>query len=259
MNPRQIQSEHYLKALIVVLSLYVGSFVYLELTTVKKEELLADEALYEVALEDVSEEEKEQLRQEMEVAQQNASLRSVARDANDTRPRSDENWSTQTGGASHQGNPEQTARDFEAEVFAQTGGAAARERIVQESNKRIAQLKQQGQTPQETNTNGAAQANQYAGAVMVDFSVNKRSAYEGNTWYVRNPGYTCGFNAAGLVYLQIEVNSAGKVSVANYIAAKSKNASACMIEQALKYAKLSRFSTGEGSASGWISYRFEAQ
>jgi hypothetical protein len=38
-----------------------------------------------------------------------------------------------------------------------------------------------------------------------------------------------------------------------------QNASACMIEQALKYAKLSRFSPGEGSATGWISYRFEAQ
>ena len=56
MNPRQIQSEHYLKALIVVLSLYVGSFVYLELTTVKKEELLSNEGLYEVALEEVTEE-----------------------------------------------------------------------------------------------------------------------------------------------------------------------------------------------------------
>jgi len=258
MNPRQIQSEHYLKALIVVLSLYVGSFVYLELTTVKKDELLADEALYEVALEDVTEEEKEALRQEMQVQQQNAALRSVARDANDKRPMSNENWSAQTGGAS-QGSPEQNARDFEAEVFAQTGGAAARERIVQESNKRIAQLKQQGQTPQQSNTNGVAQPNQYAGAVMVDFSVVKRSAYEGNTWYVRNPGYTCGFNAAGMVYLQIEVSSAGKVSAANYIPAKSKNASACMIEQALKYAKLSRFSPGEGTATGWISYRFEAQ
>ncbi len=258
MNPRQIQSEHYLKALIVVLSLYVGSFVYLELTTVKKEELLSNVGLYEVALEEVTEEQKEQLRQEMQVQQQNASLRSVAKDANDTRPTAYENWSAQTGGAS-QGSPEQNARDFEAEVFAQTGGVAARERIVQESNKRIAQLKQQGQTPQQSNTNGNAQPNQYAGAVMVDFSVVKRSAYEGNTWYVRNPGYTCGFNAAGMVYLQIEVTAAGKVSAANYIAAKSKNASACMIEQALKYAKLSRFSSGEGSTTGWISYRFEAQ
>jgi hypothetical protein len=32
-----------------------------------------------------------------------------------------------------------------------------------------------------------------------------------------------------------------------------------MIEQALKYAKLSRFSAGDGTTTGWISYRFEAQ
>jgi len=234
MNPRHLHSEHYLKALIVVLSMYVGSFVYLELTTVKKEELLSDEGLYEVALEEITPEEKEELREQMEMQP------------------------AQTG-ASSQGDPEQAARDYEAEVFAQTGGAAARERIIQESNKRITQLKQQGQTPQTTNTTGSAQPNQYAGAVMVDFSVSKRTAFEGNTWYVRNPGYTCGFNAAGLVHVQIEVNAAGKVSAATYIAAKSKNASACMIEQALKYAKLSRFSPGEGSATGWISYKFEAQ
>jgi hypothetical protein len=49
------------------------------------------------------------------------------------------------------------------------------------------------------------------------------------------------------------------VSSATYVAAKSKNASPCMIEQALKYAKISRFSSGEGAASGWITYRFEAQ
>ena len=241
-----------------MLSLYVGSFVYLELTTVKKEELLSNEGLYEVALEEVTEEEKEQLRQEMEVQQQSGELRSVARDANDTRPSSYENWSAQTGGA-NQGSPEQTAHDYEAEVFAQTGGVATRDRIVQESNKRIQQLKQQGQTPQTTTSTSSAQPNQFAGAVMVDFSVNKRTAFEGNTWHVRNPGYTCGFNASGLVYLQIEVNTGGRVSEVNYIASKSKNASACMIEQALKYAKLSRFSPGDGSSQGWISYRFEAQ
>ncbi len=256
MNSRSFQSEHYLKALIVVLSLYVGSFVYLELTTVKKEQLLSNEGLYEVALEEISPEEKEQIRQEMEL-QQSGALRSLARDANDTRPSSYENWSAQTGGAS-QGTPEQTAHDYEAEVFAQTGGAAARQRIVQESNKRIQELKQQGQST-DSKTTGPAQPNQFAGAVMVDFSVNKRSAFEGNTWHVRNPGYTCGFNSSGLVYLQIEVNTAGRVAEVQYIAAKSKNASACMVEQALKYAKLSRFSPGEGTAAGWISYRFEAQ
>ncbi|MFM8963662.1 MAG: hypothetical protein ACKOGD_07460, partial [Sphingomonadales bacterium] len=91
MNPRQIQSEHYLKALIIVLSLYVGSFVYLELTTVKKEEMLSTEGLYEVQLEEITEDEKEQMRQELQLQQQQ-DLRSVARDANDSRPRSLDNW-----------------------------------------------------------------------------------------------------------------------------------------------------------------------
>lgn len=258
MKPRQIVSDHYLKALIVVLSLYVGSFVYLELSTVKKEESLFSEAHYEVALEELSVDQKEQLREEMQVQQQSSALRSVARDANDTRPSSNENWSAKAA-ASGTGNPEQAAHDYEAEVFAQTGGAAARERILNESNKRVVQLQQQGQTRQQSNTDAGAKPNQYAGAVMVDFSVDKRSAFEGNTWYVRNPGYTCGFNAGGLVYLQIEVNAAGRVSAVTYLAAKSKSASPCMIEQALKYAKLSRFSAAEGQASGWISYRFEAQ
>ena len=74
MNPRQIQSEHYLKALIIVLSLYVGSFVYLELTTVKKEEMLSTEGLYEVQLEEITEAEKEEIRQELQLQQQRRRL-----------------------------------------------------------------------------------------------------------------------------------------------------------------------------------------
>jgi hypothetical protein len=256
MNRTPIQSDHYLKALIVVFSVYVGSFVYLELTTVKKEALLSEEGLYEVALEQISEEEKDQLRQELQ-ADQATDLRSIARDANDSRPSSRDNWSTQSGSLG-QGDPEQAARDFEAEVFAQTGGAATRERILQESNKRIEQLKQQGKVTQANNSQTPGNSS-YEGAVMVGFSVQNRTAFEGNTWYVRNPGYTCGFNAAGLVYLQIEVNAAGKVLAATFVPSKSKNASACMIEQALKYAKLSRFSSGAANASGWITYQFEAQ
>jgi hypothetical protein len=94
---------------------------------------------------------------------------------------------------------------------------------------------------------------------MVDFSVSGRNAYEQNTWYVRNPGYTCGFNASGTVYIEIEVSNSGRVAVAQYVAAKSTNASACMIEQALKYAKMSRFTDGGATAKGYIKYRFEAQ
>ena len=46
--------------------------------------------------------------------------------------------------------------------------------------------------------------NQFAGNVMVDFSVPGRTAFEGNNWYVRNPGYTCG-RGSGTVYISILV------------------------------------------------------
>lgn len=253
----KFQSEHYMNALLIVLGVFVSSYVYLELTTVKKEEMLSNEGLYEVALEQLDPEEKEQLRQEMKL-QQSSELRNVARDANDTRNRSYEDWSAQTPNGSN-ANAEQAARDFEAEVFAQTGGAQTRAQIIEQSNKRIAQIKQQSQQQHSNAPNTNAKPNQYAGAVMVDFSVNDRTAFEGNTWYVRNPGYTCGFNASGLVFINVEVSAAGRVTEVTYVASKSRNASPCMIEQAKKYAQKSRFSSGGGPTSGWISYQFEGQ
>ena len=71
----QIKSEHYLKALIVVLSVYMGVFIYLELTTVVKEDLIQGEELYEVQLEQLDEQEKQELREEMNVQQAQELLR----------------------------------------------------------------------------------------------------------------------------------------------------------------------------------------
>lgn len=253
----QIKSEHYLRALVVVASVYMGVFIYLELSTVVKEDLIQGEELYEVQLEQLDEQEKQELREEMNV-QQAQELRSIARDMNDTRPSSEQDWSTQVAGQG-QSNPEQSAKDYEAQVFAETGGEAARAQIRQQSQDRIQQLRQQGQVSPSQSNAASASSNQYAGAVMVDFSVAGRSAYDHNTWYVRNPGYTCGFNAAGTVHIEIEVTNAGRVATAQYIAGKSSNASPCMIEQALKYAKMSRFTDGGSTAKGYIKYRFEAQ
>lgn len=253
----QIKSEHYIKAFIVVASVYMGVFIYLELTTVVKEDLIDGEELYEVQLEQLDDEEKQELREQINL-QQTQELRSIARDLNDTRQASDEDWSTQAA-AEGQANPEQSAKDFETQVFSETGGEATRAQIRQQSQARIQQLKQQGQLTASQTNNSNASPHQYAGAVMVDFSVVGRNAYEQNTWYVRNPGYTCGFNAAGTVYVEVEVAASGRVTTAQYIATKSSNASSCMIEQALKYAKISRFTDGAASAKGYIKYRFEAQ
>ena len=39
----QLKSEHYLRALVVVASVYMGVFIYLELSTVVKEDLIQGE------------------------------------------------------------------------------------------------------------------------------------------------------------------------------------------------------------------------
>jgi len=111
-------------------------------------------------------------------------------------------------------------------------------------------------------TSKESEVNQYSGNVMVDFSLAGRTAHNNNNWHIRNPGYTCGYNAAGIVVILIKVNAAGKVVKIEFDAAKSTNVSNCMKEQALKYAKISRFnaSTNGGiEQSGYIRYQFVSQ
>ena len=97
---------------------------------------------------------------------------------------------------------------------------------------------------------------------MVSFKLDGRSAYDNNMWYVRNPGYTCGYGASGKVVVQIKVDQGGKVVDAQYLSAESSGANQCMIEQSVKYAKKSRFNYKESASSqqtGKITYKFIAQ
>jgi hypothetical protein len=97
-----------------------------------------------------------------------------------------------------------------------------------------------------------------AGKTMVTFELNNRKPFNNNDWHVRNPGYTCG-NVNGRVAVQISVDQGGNVVAAKYLPEKSQGADDCMIRQAEKYAKLSRFNY-DGSApktqSGIIEYLF---
>ncbi|MFY7667576.1 MAG: hypothetical protein ACOVQG_02465, partial [Crocinitomicaceae bacterium] len=72
---------------------------------------------------------------------------------------------------------------------------------------------------------------------------------------------TCG-KGSGTVHISISVSQSGYVSKATYDPSKSKNASSCMIEQAEKYAKISRFNySGNAPAqvTGYIIYQFVSQ
>ena len=100
----------------------------------------------------------------------------------------------------------------------------------------------------------------YAGNVMVEWSLAQRTAYQNNNWHVRNPGYTCGYGSSGKVTVQIKVNQNGNVIQAAVLSSSSANE--CMTQQALKYAKLSRFNYSNSASTGQvgtITYTFLSQ
>ena len=94
---------------------------------------------------------------------------------------------------------------------------------------------------------------------MVEWELTGRTAYKNDNWYVRNPGYTCGYNSKGTIVVRIKVNRNGSVVDAQVDNASSIQVSACMKSKALEYAKKSRFdfkSSGSTIQTGYISYKF---
>jgi len=249
--------EQFFKILMAILTVYVGVFVYLELTTVRKETAIeADE--FSVSIEEVPEEIELTLEQ-AQAFQAGGDMRNVVRDASDTRQRSNQDWSQDAQSSTRSGNPEQSARDFERSLYDEFGGAKERERIQSESAERLKTMNNGSTNRNNQTTNQSGSQNQYAGSVMVDFSLPGRTAFDNKKWYVRNPGYTCGYNSAGTVVINITVNNAGRVIAKSVDSNRSTNTSPCMVEQALKYAGISRFNAGSGNVSGYISYRFVSQ
>lgn len=185
--------------------------------------------------------------------------KNMARDINDTRIRSKDNWSQNP----RSGDPYQNAKDYEKQLFAEAGGAKERDEILKEMNS-----KKNSPNPKESSThsskgnNGDGNNVQYSGDVMVEFKLDNRSAYDNNMWYIRNPGYTCGFGSSGKVVVKITVDKSGKVVSATYDASKSKGTNSCMIEQSVRYAKKSKFNYSSKSPenqSGYIIYMFISQ
>lgn len=186
-------------------------------------------------------------------------LKSLARDMNDNRSMSENNYKQNP----YEGDPTQRIKDFEKQLFGETNGQLERDKIKQEMNQR----NQNSKDPNDKNPNKGDKSNngsdtQYSGDVMVEFKLDGRSAYDNNLWYVRNPGYTCGYGSSGKVVIKISVDKSGKVLSAQYDSDRSNGANPCMIEQSLKYAKKSKFNykdNAPGQQSGVIVYKFVAQ
>jgi len=102
--------------------------------------------------------------------------------------------------------------------------------------------------------NTAANSSSVNRKTTISYHLVERVALE-----LRNPVYTC--DQGGKIVINIEVNAMGKVVRTIYNKTASTTTNGCLIESALKYANLSKFTTRASKAKqlGSISYSFPGQ
>ncbi|MFM7388008.1 MAG: hypothetical protein ACKO5L_07595 [Bacteroidota bacterium] len=195
--------------------------------------------------------------QDLTIQSNQSDLKNLSRNMDDSRQASNKNYSEN----SSSGDPNERIRQFEQQLFEESGGQKEREKILKEHQ----QNQQKNPDPNASKSSKGDKSNgdnkQYKGDVMVEWKLDGRTAYENNNWWVRNPGYTCGYGSSGKVVVNIIVDQGGKVIQAIYDAGASSGANQCMIVQSVAYAKKSKFNFKEsqGQQSGFIIYRFVSQ
>lgn len=248
------RSDQFFLALISAFAVYVFLFMYFQISTYQQS----------VQIEPFQKFTKIEDKKEILIKKENIELPTqtqgdvinISRNNEDKRAKSDNEWSEDKSS----GNPVQTIKEYEKKLFEETAGQKKREQIKIESEKNKTQKNQNRSKKDQTSQ--ITKPNQYNGNVMVDFYLPGRTAHNDNNWNIRNPGYTCGFGASGTVVINVKVNLSGNVTRITYDASKSINASACMIEQAEKYAKISRFNFSGNNSNdeiGYIRYQFVSQ
>jgi hypothetical protein len=157
--------------------------------------------------------------------------------------------------------PEESIQDFEKQQFEMTGGAAEREKIQKDMEKRKKEReeKKKQQQKQEGGNGGNVGSNTgVKGSTMMDYNLNGRKAYQKNDDYIKIPGYMCGKGVNQEIVVKVKVNSNGNVYWAQSMAPEGANP--CCVEQAINYAKKSRFEYSEKPIEeGTITYTFKAQ
>jgi outer membrane biosynthesis protein TonB len=245
--------------IVAVFMVYTGVFMYLQMATYP--EYVEIKAFNDGAILELPKDEEIKLKPEnIEVPPtefQAGKVTNTARDVNDKRERAEEDWTSSKSSS----DVEKSVKEEERKMFEETGGAAKRKAIQEQDAERKKNKKEQvsASKPNETCNSGGDKA--VKGNVMVEWNLPNRSPHQNNEWNVRNPGYTCGTGSSGRVVVAIKVGQDGKVISAVYDPVGSTSASPCMVEQAIKYAKKSRFdySAGEVSQSGKIFYTFVSQ
>ncbi|MFK8044280.1 MAG: hypothetical protein AB8B72_02205 [Crocinitomicaceae bacterium] len=181
----------------------------------------------------------------------NENLSNVAADANDTRDKAFENYSTNKEEVEQDVmlNAKELERQFFEEAAANNPNNKVDKRERTEIETKADKLKMPGEN--DASTSGGDKA--FAGKVMISFDLVGRKAFS-----LPNPGYTC--KNSGTIVVEIKVASDGTVKGTRYIGSQSSSNSECLVQRALKYAARARFNSGSaGSQTGTITYKFVSQ
>lgn len=155
--------------------------------------------------------------------------------------------------------PEDDIKEFEKSLFANAQGVKERERIQKEMEERKRQREQKAQTGTEGKEGKVGSGTNSTKGAMVNWVLKGRTPHNNDEYFVRNPGYTCGKGKNGTILIKIKVDGSGDVKTA-ILANDSAEIDPCLVEQALKYAKMSRFNgAGSGLQEGTIEYTFISQ
>lgn len=246
--------EKYKFAIIGTVLFHVLIFLSANFVTMKRP-IQLQEPVVEVAipLEDIEfDEEMEKLLQINKNEGVPEQVYNVVSDANDSREKSYENFSTQDIDEEVMNNARELEQQYFEEWAATHPGQDPSDyntdiRTNEDDNK-----DKNNQNNVNKNNIDTEGSNAFAGSVIASFDLKNRNAHS-----LDKPGYTC--NHAGTVVVEIKVDQNGKVKAASYLSERSSGATECMIEQAVKYAKRARFNYSSSAPSvqtGTITYKF---
>lgn len=156
---------------------------------------------------------------------------------------------------------EESVFDFEKKQFELAGGAAEREKIQKEMDKRKREREEKKKQQQKQEGGSGLKAGENSGMQgknLAEWNVNGRKPLQNNPDYIKVPGYMCGRSITEKIVVKVKVNSNGDVYWTQSLAPDGANP--CCVEQALSYAKKSRFEYSEKPIEeGTITYYFKPQ
>ena len=234
--------DRYKLGILAAFSAYIVVFIFLEIITYQR--YFPIQPFNDQTTISITTEELLITKENLQVEQDS---KNISKDQNDLREQSINNWQENKSDEINQ-----SIKDYEKSLH--QDNVSKNDNIVKENK-----VDNNDLNPQVLNNNNNVKT-VYGGNVMVSWSLTERTAYLNNNWYVRNPGYTCDQDSYGKITIQIKVDQNGSVIYASVL--EKGDASQCMINQAIKYAKLSRFNysiTATPNQIGTITYTFISQ